>query len=188
MQRAMTRASMLAVLCLVAAVGGCAAETSEGDEDALGTSSDELPGDLHYFQGESMATASGWNQTIGEWFASGGQTRAMWTNGTIFKNWWNPSSGYRRYRVASRGTYCNGGWPRMNFWVVQPDGRREGVTVYPITNYLEPGPSYYLQYAGTFYMHRGSTQFAVEFPNDAWGGPGGCDRNLFIDYVAIREL
>jgi hypothetical protein len=68
---------------------------------------------------------------------------------------------------------------------VHPDGRREGAGTGPVD--APADGSYPELFMGEFTIEKGVSQIAIEFPNDKYVA-GRCDRNLYVDYVAVRDL
>lgn len=158
-----------------------------GDGTDVGGTADtaEALGALHKYETENgFAPSYGWVRTIADGHASNGKAVEMLTNSLVFVNYENTVTRTKRFHVAARGSSCDG-WPNMNLWIVHPDGRREGRGTGPID--APANGSYQEIDFGTFTIQKGLSQIAIEFPNDHYE-PGQCDRNLYVDYVAVRDL
>lgn len=168
------------VMAAAVACGG-----GDGGEAEDGSSTEEELGARHVYETEKgFAPSYGWERTIADGHASGGKAVEMLTKGLVFVNYENTVTRTKRFHVAARGSSCDG-WPKINVWIVHPDGRREGRQTGPVD---APANGSYREYdMGTFTIQKGLSQIAIEFPNDHFAA-GRCDRNLYVDYVAVRDL
>jgi hypothetical protein len=160
-----------------------AAEELIGAE-MIGADEQGLLGEVHGIEGENLNTAtnldgstSGYTEPFNDCYASQGKTRAMWSRSTITGWFHAPYAGRRRMQITARGTKCAGAFPLIRVYVRNYSGLdNSGMNT---TNYAQ-------YYGGTWYLPQGYSQYWIEFPNDCY--INGEDRNLFVDYVAFRDL
>jgi endoglucanase len=119
-------------------------------------------------EGEAMSLPAGNGIVVGDGAASGGKALLIWSNATASGTL--ATTGAKRLVVRARGDQCNGA-PRM---LVRVDGVERLATDVATTAWTD--------YAFDIALADGAHKIDVQFPNDY---ATGCDRNLFVDYVAV---
>ena len=157
---------------------GCGApeETMEGSEqpaEELATTIQALS-EVHRQEAENEPYTSSYPRVVGYGSgASGNAYIALNWNGGAYYQWYAPTEGY--YRLAPRlgGTYC-GGWPIAAMFI-------DAIQVYYD---IIPGNWQYPQ-SNWIYLSAGWHTYGIGLQNDYAGG--GCDRNLWFDYIVIHR-
>jgi hypothetical protein len=152
-----------------------------GPEDATeGPSAEELEtttqalSEVHRQEAENEPYSSSYPRAVGYGHDASGQAfLALNVNGGPYFQWYAPSAGY--YRLAPRllGTYC-AGWPIAGMFI---DAKQlayvtvTGTWQYPQSDWI--------------YLQAGWHTYAIGLQNDYAGG--GCDRNLWFDYLVVHR-
>jgi hypothetical protein len=153
----------------------------------------KLIGDLRYIQAEAMEQRTGATQVYSGWNASGGQGRALFNVGSRIRGYvYLPTAGCRRIRAAAwSSTPCAGHpWPVLGIGVyLQSDPNDPGKGyINGIDGRVNSDYSYYQWYMGTHYLRAGWNEVYLDFRQYDSYIAGQCDANLYIDYVAMRDV